>query len=491
METLFYLAKSSLVILLFYGVYIIFLQKETHFLLTRYFLLSGLITAVSLPLVYIPIMTTVVVESNFQPTHSIVATAVNNQDKVVSWDVSSVVLKLYLVGVFAMLIRFLLQLFSVFKLIVGQKTKRQGKYKIVEIQKNILPFSFFNFIVYNPKNHSSQHLEVIINHEKQHVNQNHSIDTLFMALFKAVFWFNPLVWLYEKEVQKNLEFLADRQAVLHTSVSRYQEVLVQSVLKNIQPVTLTASFYQSLIKKRIVMLNTINSRPVSKFKVLFILPFLVIFLFSFNIKEKTVYLGILQSQKEYVITENASNKELKEIENAINKESKLKIIFDDVTRKNNKIVKLSLSTSANGIKFDRRLTKEKNKNGVFVPFSIKLIENKDGLLFQEKETLATIYADSLEIKKENITVSSERIRKTTTKQQITSTILGENPLYLINGKEYRKKELLEKTQITLDGEWIVLTKEEGIRKYGKKGEDGVYELVGLAKLENKPKNSNE
>ena len=61
-------------------------------------------------------------------------------------------------------------------------------------------------------------------------------------------------------------------------------------------------------------------------------------------------------------------------------------------------------------------------------------------------------------------------------------ILGDNPLYLINGKEYRKDQLPKETEVNTDGEITMLDKEDGLAKYGEKGSDGVIEISGNAKF---------
>lgn len=489
MEALLYLAKSSLVLLLFYLVYIVFLRKETHFVLNRYFLLLGLVIAIVLPILYIPVTTNVVFETNIQQVSETVSMTVHNQENSVKQDYYSVLLTIYFVGVFVMFVLFVSQLFSVLKLIVRQPINKKGKYNFVETHKNILPFSFFNYIVYNPSNHSPKQLEVIITHEKQHINQKHSIDTLCVALYKIVFWFNPVVWLYEKEIQRNLEFLADKQAVVNTTLAYYQEVLVNSILKNSRSVTLTASFYQSLIKKRIVMLNTSNSKPVSKFKVLLVLPLLAIFLLSFNIKEKTVYQGFLQNKKVFVITETTSDNELEDIKNSINKEGKIKIDFLNLNRESGKITKITLATSPDGTNFKKRMSLKKNKNGKFTPFSISLNNKKDGIVFKDKVRIVKIYDKTLKAKELDVNLFGSEKRRGEEWGKSSDIDFGIRPLYVLNGEKLNKNKINDSTVISLDGEVRVLDKEEGLRKYGKDGKDGVLELIGNAIIKGKKKDS--
>jgi hypothetical protein len=49
--------------------------------------------------------------------------------------------------------------------------------------------------------------------------QNHSIDVLITRLFSILFWFNPVIWFYQKAILQNLEFIADSEALLKISES--------------------------------------------------------------------------------------------------------------------------------------------------------------------------------------------------------------------------------------------------------------------------------
>ncbi len=50
-----YLLKSSAIIILFYLCYKLFLQRETFFTSNRWFLITGLFTAIAIPFIVIPV----------------------------------------------------------------------------------------------------------------------------------------------------------------------------------------------------------------------------------------------------------------------------------------------------------------------------------------------------------------------------------------------------------------------------------------------------
>ena len=61
-------------------------------------------------------------------------------------------------------------------------------------------------------------------------------------------------------------------------------------------------------------------------------------------------------------------------------------------------------------------------------------------------------------------------------------MLGDDPLYIINGKPYRKSALPPNNTMSLDGLIEVLNPEKGKARYGTEGEDGVLILEGKTEL---------
>jgi hypothetical protein len=110
------------------------------------------------------------------------------------------------------LTKFSFDFYSLQKIVKGKTIKRQADFKFIDLQDNLAPFSFFNTIVYNSSLYSSSELENILEHEKVHSEQNHTVDVLISRLFCILFWFNPFIWLYKKAILQNLEFIADSEA---------------------------------------------------------------------------------------------------------------------------------------------------------------------------------------------------------------------------------------------------------------------------------------
>jgi len=284
-----YLLKSSAVIILFYVCYKIFLQRETFFESNRFYLLTGIILALVTPLIIIPIYINEVIETasvSGLSTYQMPSTnALTTIEAASSFDWSLFIPYIYGAGVALLCTRLLIQLSSLLVLIYKGNRYRSGDYIHVEVQEQVSPFSFFNYIVYNPKHMSANDLQQIITHEEVHVNQWHSIDILLAHLASILTWFNPIMWLYKKDMQQNLEFIADKVALEASEDTKaYQYILLRTSVPNYQ-MALTNNFYNSLIKKRIVMLNKNRSKNLNQLKLIAVLPLLALFLMSFNTKK--------------------------------------------------------------------------------------------------------------------------------------------------------------------------------------------------------------
>ena len=83
---------------------------------------------------------------------------------------------------------------------------------------------------------------------------------------------------------QNLEYIADQKASqLIDDKKVYQKALLK-VVTHQNCLSITNHFYQSLIKKRIVMLNKNQSHKRNSWKYALILPALVAFILLFQIK---------------------------------------------------------------------------------------------------------------------------------------------------------------------------------------------------------------
>jgi len=285
METLFiYIAKSSGLLLLFYCAYSFLLRQETFFNSTRWFLLAGLVTSVALPLLFYTKIVWVdpAPISNFNLSQVYIPKTTEAKSFEINW--SYMTLAIYGIGFLVFLIKLVLDFYSLYSVLKGKKTHQQSDYKFIDIDKSIAPFSYFDYIVYNSSMYTSTELESIIEHEKVHSDQNHTFDVLVSRIFCVLFWFNPIIWLYRKAIVQNLEFIADSEAAKKISNKKAYQYTLLKITTHESCVAITNHFYQSLIKKRIVMLNKNQSKKRNSWKFYTVIPALIAFVLLFQVE---------------------------------------------------------------------------------------------------------------------------------------------------------------------------------------------------------------
>ncbi|MGM0408633.1 MAG: M56 family metallopeptidase, partial [Bacteroidota bacterium] len=179
---------------------------------------------------------------------------------------------IYVTGVIFFLFRIMLLFQWIFKTIKSNKLKIQHGVKIIELDKKLPPFSFLGYVFLSKDLISKNKQEQILMHEKEHIKQFHSVDLLIAHFITIIQWFNPFVWLLQKAIKNNHEYLADSQVVKKGyNLLNYQELLLNQFI-SIPSVQLVNNFNLISIKNRIRMMNKIKSGFAAKLKALLIIP---------------------------------------------------------------------------------------------------------------------------------------------------------------------------------------------------------------------------
>lgn len=319
MEFLIYLGKSSIILSLFYFVYILFLAKETFFQEIRFYFWIGTFATFILPMV--EIKRTVFVETTAIPVTSAVINSIATVQTPFDW--SEVLMTVYFIGLAFLTSLLTVRLFSLFRLISNERKNKLGNYLWIKTNKEVGPFSFFKYIITGNQSFDKNEFQQILLHEKAHAKEWHSLDVLMANLVAIIFWFNPIAWLYKKEVQKNLEFIADAYTISSVQNKKdYPYLLLKSV--PMEPYALTTQFYDSTIKKRITMLHKTKSKKVNQWKFLTILPLLGLFLFTMNIKtvaqNKTAPVVIQEELSAEIISKDFTKTQLSALQTKLRSE---------------------------------------------------------------------------------------------------------------------------------------------------------------------------
>ncbi|RZK79640.1 MAG: hypothetical protein EOO92_08935 [Pedobacter sp.] len=277
MNALTYLIQVNLYLVLFYTLYYLILRNETFFKMNRLYLVGSVVLALAIPSLKAEwIKDLFVAEQIYQTTQkvstnvsSVMTNTVIMEPPVEHIDYSLAVgstkitilkngglnaTEVFWIFYGCVTLVFLLSFFKRLYL-VKRAFQHHAKHQA---------FSFFSKVTVDDEIEGK---ETILDHEMVHVKGWHSLDVIFFELFAAFNWFNPIAFAYKKAIKNIHEFIADETVASGLRDKSEYAVLLVSNAFNTQPHKLTNSFYNnSLLKRRLIMLNKSKSRKTAILK---------------------------------------------------------------------------------------------------------------------------------------------------------------------------------------------------------------------------------
>lgn len=161
------------------------------------------------------------------------------------------------------LFRFVKELIKIWRLYQQSEKEIYDRLVVCKIRQPHQVFSFWKTVFIDRDLFETINKnETIWIHEKTHIAQRHSVDVLLVELCKIIFWFHPLVYLYERHIKMNHEHLADEAVLKQTNdVKAYQYKLLD-YLENTNS-SLASTFNFKLTQKRFIMMKN-QTNPAIK-----------------------------------------------------------------------------------------------------------------------------------------------------------------------------------------------------------------------------------
>ncbi|MDO1501762.1 energy transducer TonB [Winogradskyella maritima] len=278
---LYYILQTIAIQLVFLLIYDLFLRKETFFNHNRAYLLITSVLSLVLPLIKIPVLKESITKdvvirlpevivgelapSTIDTAVALQAGIVLEQPQTPWWQI------VFYAGLAIATLIFTVKLMRLFWLKSKNPKQWKGNILIVKLLNSTLAFSFFNNIFIGDKIEATER-DSIMTHEMVHVNQKHTFDLLFFEGLKIIFWFNPLVYMYQNRIKTLHEFIADAIAVKEEGKKQYYQNLLNQVFET-QNLSFTNTFFNSsLLKKRIAMLQKAQSKQHRLAKYALLIP---------------------------------------------------------------------------------------------------------------------------------------------------------------------------------------------------------------------------
>ncbi|PZR25191.1 MAG: hypothetical protein DI535_19325 [Citrobacter freundii] len=291
----FYLLQVIVVSGILYAYYYVALRNKKFHQYNRFYILGATLASILIPFLNIPVYFSnedasaqwmSALQSLYgQPVVIAVGAAPVEEESIFTWQ--NLLYAFYGLIAIAGLAKILLSIYRLRKIIGQHPAEHLNGIRFINTAEPGTPFSFFRWLFWNNRIElSSQKGEQIFRHEIFHIEQKHSLDTVFMEMVTIVFWINPFFHIMKKELKAIHEFLADRFASNETEKWEYAEMLLMQALNT--QYSLVHPFFHNQIKRRIAMITNPQKTSHQYLRKLLVLPLaaLLITLFAFSYKEK-------------------------------------------------------------------------------------------------------------------------------------------------------------------------------------------------------------
>jgi len=267
-----YIFKSSLSLIILFGLYWFLLRKEKLFVFNRFFLVASVVFSLVVPFISIPVNFQVTPQlEDIIPTYDYVIPEISIADSIIPGDVnisqpyvvkqhsviniSAILHVLYISGAIFFLIRFLRNIFIIIRRSrLSEKISFDG-YRIVLTNDKTGPCCFFRSIFLNKNDYLNGRIDKdLLDHELEHVRQSHTIDIILIEFLKIFYWFNPVHILYDRAIRINHEYLADDGVIrVDYDIESYMDKLI-GLLVGKSNIQLTSGSNHSFTRMRLLMM---------------------------------------------------------------------------------------------------------------------------------------------------------------------------------------------------------------------------------------------
>lgn len=281
------IGKSALAAGAFYLIFLVLFQNRKQFVFNRFYLPVSLALSFLIPLItfttteYIEPPVSVLNEYTFLP-ETIHPVAIAQPQFSTEWY--HYLFGIYILGATVYLFHLLLGYYKAICIVRNSRTEELLNTTVNITSVDVHPFSFFNRIVISEKTCSLPNMEMILNHEKIHVIEKHTVDILFTEILFLLQWFNPFAWLIKDAVKNNLEYKTDNEIVKTSNPITYQLAMIALANKKGVAPFLTA-LNGSQLKNRIIMMKKKTEDRYSLLKQLVVLPLLAVLIMGLSDRE--------------------------------------------------------------------------------------------------------------------------------------------------------------------------------------------------------------
>ncbi|MBO4943170.1 MAG: M56 family metallopeptidase [Muribaculaceae bacterium] len=174
-------------------------------------------------------------------------------------DLRDIISWLYIIGLTIVATNTVISIVRILDVLRKCTIRTVGDTRIhVSPDDDVAPMSIGHTIIMNEADFYRD-AEMIIAHEKAHVEKAHTADMILIQVLATICWFNPALWALRAQIRKLHEFQADAKVLSYGHDSEeYQKMLIYNSVSNARPQFANYLSYKQL-KSRISMMNSKKS----------------------------------------------------------------------------------------------------------------------------------------------------------------------------------------------------------------------------------------
>ena len=148
---------------------------------------------------------------------------------------------------------------TVYNIMKIQRLRRRSKlthteeYTLAEHEDIKTPFSFLMTIFMGFNYEPGERLQ-ILTHEASHIRHRHSFERISLSILRSVFWFNPFIWMAEKDLEEVQEWEADKDVLNEGYELDTYRTTIFKQLFGYNP-DISCGLNHSLTKQRFIMMT--------------------------------------------------------------------------------------------------------------------------------------------------------------------------------------------------------------------------------------------
>lgn len=302
---LIYIFETSILTSIFFLFYRYMYYKLAYFVWNRYFFYVLLFASIIIPFLPSLFATNIVlnkiigISQNTDAYINVENSFLNDKSSFLSEiPFVKVLFIVWLSGFIRYSLIILKSIFSILKLKSKSSTEKKEGFNIIKTNSKNPAFSFFKNIFVNNdfEKLKDEEKNQILNHEKIHAKQNHTIDNLIFEIFRAFFWFNPISKMIVANVKINHEFIVDNEITGNKNIPKYSRLILKLASNHTNLIGIS-NFSKEEIKSRIKIISSPENEKIRKKRFAISIPVLIFAMFSSWIIISTTNIYALSKNK--------------------------------------------------------------------------------------------------------------------------------------------------------------------------------------------------